>query len=520
MQTLEDRIIWDRDDFLAGFIPDPAASFRWNETGAMNMSNIDAFGPNGIGTIIPGRNPTSRGTVNTAALVSIDMDSDGDFAYALGADIHRFDVSADALTKASPWPRAITYDGVTAGGTLGQIVRYRMRSTKAMFYSYVAATANGVGNVGVYDIVNNAFDDDFMSTIPTTAGTASGSTMVPLLPTSDDRLLVGGYDSNQGKIHAYTPSNNTYAKNVLNLPFFMEPVGMVEEENGFDTVIFATTARGRNRRGRAKAFWWSIDRPASWYKASPIPDDECVAPFAAFGTVGCFTRSRTTSSSGFGDRMSVLRIFEDGQWNPKYHWNGSLPVIDGVEIQDNTVVWNSDGKLYRWGPRWDKYPAATFQETAGSGSTSGFVKSLSNATTVYKLYASSGTGTSGIENFAGFNTANWRGCAGAPKFPFGKKGKVTGVQVHLAGGSGGNGRSLKLSLVNEAFTASEIFSNLTDFTSTDALRKFSPENFTARVIEFSALSPFVEWGTGSGSSDAPGIERVEIFYELVDIRRS
>src|SRR3990167_7336472 len=105
MQILDDRIIWDREDFLAGFIADPAASFRWSETGAANMSNIEAFGPNGMGTIIVGRNPTSRGTVNTAALVSIDMDPAGNFAYCLGSQVHRFSVAADALTKDATWPQ-------------------------------------------------------------------------------------------------------------------------------------------------------------------------------------------------------------------------------------------------------------------------------------------------------------------------------------------------------------------------------------------------------------------------------
>lgn len=515
MQILSDRIIWNREDFLAGFIPDPAASFRWNETGAMNMTNIDAFGPNGIGVIMPGRNPTSRGTANTSELISIDMDPEGNSAYALGTDLHQFDVTTDVLTKDATWPHSISWAGGAGSGTAGQVVFYHTAATaRAVLYSYNTATT---GNVGMYDVVSNVFDDDFMSTVPT-SGTTLANVMHPLCVTSDDRTLMGDYRSNQGKIHSYKGVSNTMEVNVLNLPFNMKPVGIVEEENGFDTVVFATTSSGLNRRGKAKAFWWSIDRPASWYKSSPIPDDECAAPFVAYGTVGCFTRSRTTSSSGSGDRMSVLRLFEGGQWVPKYHWNGGLPVVDGVEIQDHTVVWNSDGVVHRWGPRWNKYPAAAFQETRCSGTHSGFIKSLSNATTVYKLYASSAPNTPAIENFAGFNTANWRGCAAAPTFSFGKKGKVIGSMIHLAGGSAGGGRTIKLSLVNEAFTASPVFSDLGSFTSTEALKRYLPEQFTTRVIEFSAISPFIEWETGSGSSNASAIERLEVFFEEVDIR--
>jgi len=514
MQILVDRIIWDREDFLAGYVPDPSAAFSWSETGAAVMINIETFGASGVGTILPGGNPTSVGTVNTAVLVSADFDHSASFAYLLGADLHQFDVSSDTLTKNATWPHTMTHGSTTGGGTLGQIVLYRTATAKAMFYSFATGTLT---DVGVYDIDNNGFDDDFMSTIPSSPGTMTAGFMAPLLATSDDRLLMGTYVANQGKIHSYKASNNTRETNVLNLPFFMEPVGMVEEENGFDTVIFATSARGTNRRGRAKAFWWSIDRPASWYKASPIPDDECSAPFVFMGTVGCFTRSRTSSVSS-STKTSVLRIFEDGRWIPKFHWGGSLPAINGVEIQDNTVVWNSDGKIYRWGPRWNKYPIATFQETAGSGSTSGLLKSLSNATTAYKLYISSGTGTSGIENFGQFNTASWQGGSAAPKFPFGKKGKVTGVQVHLAGGSAGGGRSIKLGLINEAFTNTNIFSDLSSFTSTDAIKKYLPESFTARIVEFSAIAPAIEWATGSGASNAAGIERVEVFFETVDIR--
>ena len=130
---------------------------------------------------------------------------------------------------------------------------------------------------------------------------------------------------------------------------------------------------------------------------------------------------------------------------------------------------------------------------------------------------SSGTGASGLEKFSGFGTGSWQGASAAPVFGFAQKGKVSGVQVHIVGGSSGGGRTLKLELLNEAFTVSEVFSSFSSFTNDEAMLKYLPESFTTRLIEFSAIAPKLSWDTGGGSTNASAIERVEVFFESVAI---
>src|SRR3990167_4627650 len=448
------RITWDQEDFLAGFVPDQTATRHYNETGAITQSGVDMFIQGSPGSLNVGQTPTTVGSASGAALVSIDMDPTANVSYMLGQDVYSFDVTTEVFTNNATFPHVIDHGHASETGVLGQIIHFGSASS-AMFYSFNDATD---GDVGVYFVAQSSFDDNFMSTVPTNGAALTAGRAHPIFVTSDDRLLIGDYTTNHGRIHSFKWTTMAFEANVLNLPLFMEPVGIVEEENGFDTVVFATTARGQNRRGKSKAFWWSIDRPASWYKASPIPVDEVSAPFAAFGTVGCFTKG------GNQGGYSSLRLFENGQWIEKFHWSGALPVIGGVDVQDNTVVWCSAGKRYRWGSRFSKYPIATFQEAnSDAGTSSGALKSLSNSTTS-GFYMSSGTGNSLLEKFSQFGTGTWQGTNAAPRFAFGKQGKITGVVTNFSGGASGGGRTIKLDLNNETFGGSEVFSCVSSYT--------------------------------------------------------
>lgn len=518
MKILEDRIIWDRDDFLAGYVPDPQASFRYNENGAAAMSNIDVF-TIGPGVLSVGLNPTNiTGTSGGGSPVpnSVLHDFTIDFAvltgYALGTDLHQVNTDTDTLTTTGGWPHALTAHGghTTPTGALGSVVVANRSGTRKLFYSW---TDNTDWDVGEFDL-SSTFDDDFMSTVPTTPLATTDLTdgvgkPHPLIYTSDNLVLMGS-----GRyVHAYKCSTNTFQSKVLTLPAGYDVVGFAESEEGYDTVVFATTSRttglSTNKRGRSQTFWWSIDRPASWYKSPPIPDDDVSAPFAAFGTVGCFTGHRTKGSN------VSLRIYEDGRWVPKFHWSGSLPTVGGVEIHENTVVWNSSGALYRWGPRYEKYPVSTQQFASMSGTTSGFLKSAIRSTSD-TFYVSSGTGTSGIQKLTQFGTGSWQGASASPNFPLGKKGKVVGVQVYLAGGAAGGGRTTKLGLVNEAFQSNTVFSGLDDFTNTDDIKKYMPEAFETAFTGFSAIAPLVTFEAGGGASNVTAIRQIEVFYELVD----
>lgn len=518
MQILPDRLIWDSEDFLAGFIPEhQSGSFLYNVNGAATMSSFDPFiiAP---GVACVGANPTNiSGTsgggspVPNSVLVDATLDLGGNNAYALGTDVQKFQVSpSNVFSTTAPFPHAIDHGHTNETGALGAIVFYHTPGTaNVVFYSFNDDTD---GSVGTYDVSIDAFNDSYLNTVPTGAAALTLGKAHPLFVTSDDKMLIG----NGNKVNMYdgsTTGGGTYSTNVLNLPQGYEVVGFTEPEDGYDTWVFATTARGTTKRGRSKAFVWSIDRPASYYRSPVIPDDECSAPFSFLGTVGCFTRSRSSNA------RSVLRIYEGGVWVPKYYWSGELPTVGGVEIQNNSVVWNSAGTIYRWGPYAGQFNAMTWQPQSCSGTSSGFVKSFSNGTTS-GLYASSGSGTSGVQTFTQFATGSWRAGQAAPPFPQGKIGKITSVQIHLIGGASGGGRTLKLGLIDDTGTLNEVFSGLSTYTSTDTMKKYLPEAFTIRMDTFVSVAPRLDWETGSGASNVTSVRKIEVFYESVDVANS
>ena len=507
----ESKIVWDRDDFVAGYSPisqsapaDGQAN-RFNQTGAANMSNIDPFRTNPPGILWPGADTVATTGTTGSVFQSAMADDATTFVYMLGTSFNRYDVSVEELSTTGGFPYSIT--PTAASGVLGQtVVHYTgSTSTTAVLYSYNYGTA---GNVGAYYPNSGTFDDDFMSTVPT-SGAVLGTASHPMLTTSDDLVLIGDRD----KVHSFRASTQTMSTNVLNLPVKYETVGFVEDEIGYDTWVFATTARATDRRGRAKAFVWSVDRPASYYKSPPIPDDECAAPFYFMGTVGCFTRSRSSGS------RSVLRLYENGRWVPKYYFTGPLPVIDGVEIQNNTVVFNTGGEIHQWGPYAEAWPAAGFHIATVSSGSSGFIKAIGINSSTTSIYLSGDT--TRIRKLANFtDTATWIGMAAKPDLPLKKKMRVTAVQLHMMGGA--TTRDLSLSLLTETFSGNiSVFSAVSGAATNDTVRAYLQENFETRddtpTVSF---APSLTWASGSGSTSAPGVERIEVFYELVDFIQS
>lgn len=509
------KIVWDREDWLAGYAPsvDISRTARVrNETGALTMQDFDTHLTT-LGYAYPGPLPTTVGTAPTGVLVSAEIDDAAVYAYLLGPELHRYDVTTDTLSSSAGFPHTIDDGHAGETGALGQVVAHRTKGTaSAIFYSFNDDTD---GNVGVYYTASGQFHGAFMSAVPSGGAALTAGKSHPLLVTSDDLLLMG--DAN--KVHAYKQLDESVSRNALNLPSNYEVVGMVEDPIGYDTWVFATTARGTNRRGRSKAFVWSIDRPASYYKSPPIPDDEVAAPFVLDGFVGCFTRSRSVA------HKSVLRLYENGEWKPKYYFTGDLPAPGGVDIQNNTVIFNTNGVIHRWGPYGTRTNPASHQfATIASGTNGGFLRAIGTNSTSTSLYGSSGSGNNGVVKFSSnyATSATWQGCESRPDLPFGKKMKVTAVAIQLHYG-GAVGRSLNMSIITEGATGA--IGVFTDFAGTsdskDTIITYQQENFSTRDDTYTAsIAPLLSWGSGSAATSAPGIEKVEIYYELVDYVRS
>lgn len=522
------KIVWDRDDFVQGFsrsaqsATSNGVSQRYNETGASNMSNIDPFYPQ-PGLLYPGTGVATLGTANAPSQPITDaaLEYSGANFYGISSDINLQKIAVNpqiVYQTGSPWAHPIgkNFTGTahsghaTAVSSTGAVTIGNRGGTLKLYYSWGDTTD---WDVGEFDLTST-FNDDFMSSVPSgPTNPLSGSDLTdglgkahPLLYASANRLLIGS-----GRYtHVYNCSANNLSTKVLTLPVGMEQVGFLEKD--YDYWVFATTARGTNYRGRCAAYLWSIDMPAGYYRVIPIPDDECSAPFiTADGAVGCFTRSRSPGG------RSVLRIFNGIAWEPKYYWTGSLPSIGGVEVQANTVLFQSDGKVHYWGVYAQKWAEAGVQMTSLGGTSNGFIKSFSSADSVRGLFASSGAGTTGgIESFSGYaSSSTWRGMLAKPELGLRKKMKIKAVQVSFVGGSSTQ-IGLQMDLITEAFSgAITVFTGDTGHGGTDSVKTWYQEDFYSRDDTLtSCVTPSFTWSQLTGLTSAPGIQQVEIYYDI------
>jgi hypothetical protein len=505
MRITKEKIVWDEQDFVKGFVPVQGNSFRTIGDGLANMNNFYPFWTPGIA--LPGFNPSSvtnvAATKPSAAILDMAMDSGSATAYGVGGtDLQEFSISGNSLTVTGSFPYTITAHGGHNTVSAQSVAFYNVSGVQRVFYSW---NDNTDWDVGTY-IVGGAFDDDFMSTVPTTPLTGTDLTggqgkLHPLYVAGDDILYIGS-----GRyVHAYNGATNTFSAQFLDLPVGYEVVGFAEDE--FDLVVFATTGRYTSavRRAKSRAFFWSADRPASYYKSKDLRDDDVSAPFAFAGTVACFTGYRTGG-------QCALRVYDGTEFKPVFYWTGSLPSVGGWEVWNNMAVWNSAGAVYMYGSFRDVFTPAGFQIATGSGTTSGFIKSLVSGS----LYMSSGIGTSGgLQILSNFGTGDMNTKTAFPEFGAGQRGKITCVQVTSTGSSSG-GRSLKISLVPETLVASEVATITSVTAATKTVFKYEIEDFTDRLEEFTSLRLFVQWLSGSGATDAIPIKMVEVFYEPIN----
>jgi hypothetical protein len=510
MRIEPDKIVWDREDFMAGLVPDFTNGVCFGAKGAAYMESFNPLSWSPPGIAYPGFLATSlsgvtAGPVPDAVLVDAAVDDTGTNGYALGGNkLHQITTGFTVLNTAGSWPHTIAGAGVHAAhntftGVLGSVVQYNVSGLPRTFYSYGDNIDWDVGTV----TPGGTFDDDFMTSVPTTPLGTTAADLTdgqgkphPLYPAADGIL----YEGSGRFVHSYDGPNNTFYSRVLDLPIGYDITGFAED--GTDLVSFGTTGRGTAKRATARAFWWSADRPASYYKEVKLDDNDVSCPFNYNGTMGCFTRNRSNKS--------VLRLWDGTGFVPKFYWTGSLPTVGGAEIWNNMVLWNSDGKMYGWGSFKGEYPEGAFQLMSGSGTTSGFLKNLTGTT----LYASSGTGTNGgLQSFGNFGTGLWTGLTAIPEFGLGKRGRIRSVQGTFTAASSG-GRSLSLYLTAEGGVA-KLIQTITSITAANTTLRWDPENFTDNLEQFNLLRPELIIGAGSGSSDAIPLEKIEVFYEPI-----
>ena len=521
-------IRFDATDFLSGLSPQYSASVGAGTANYFNgkLMAASAFNPyRALGYAAPGCQPTD--VTNVASVTgmirnfTLGSESSVDYAYGVENDalLQRLVISTKTLSSGGGWPHTTAGTGTITGN---DIITYNCNiggtSRACVFYSFNDSGA--AWNVGNFNTSSGAFDDDWMSTIPAGALSPSGNNKPhPFIVGADDILYMG--DGNiLSALDGATGANGTFTATALTLPagYVISSFAKLPDY----LVIFAyysssgpAVAPPVTTSSFATAFLWNyLDLDPTY--VIPLQDNVVTAGFEFGGTVGCFTQGAKPVQEG-ENRFCTIQIMNGLNFETKELFIGNPPIHGGVEVVDDSVQWNTDGVVHCWGTPMLDTPAGLNKLSAGTGTTSGALRTFGGLLGFQVM--SSGSGTSGgAQSFAlgTYSTGNLQTGSAAPNLPIGTVARVKRVAIQYGKTSSG-GRALALSLYKEGGTEIPVVSALTAITTTNI------NTFVDRRVDGTEFGPFSElslaltWSTGSGSADSPVVRAVEVDFEAVSI---
>lgn len=545
------KITWDKDDWLSGLhpaysdnatdVPVPVGNYQL--TAATSMNPYRAFG-----YAAPGFNPTDVtgvSVVTSAAIRRIVLGYDntapgGYYGYGvqLGSLFFQIDPTTGELTNDGTWPRTIT----SASGTVQGLdcVNYsaRIGGTRAprIFYSFNNANAtagNPLWNIGTYDL-NNTMDVDFMTTAPatpldstSTSTSAHGSYKYdhPMIVGDDDILYIG--DGNY--LHAYDGADTSdpdgkFFPQVLVLPdsFRITSFAKLKQRlvifgyKEWDTGAVATASTFYNTE--AKAYFWDYlsNDP---YDSVNLNDNYCNGAFEYRGTVGCFTQGRRPVSSS--SQFSKMLLFNGDEFDCVGTFNSNIPGYGGVQVVGDTVMFvgtfnGSAATVYQWGSPYPGFPNGLNRVTTGSG-TGTEKGALCQLSSSLQVLSTGATTSGGLQKITGlYNTGSFSPALAEPEYEEGLTGRVKSVTITLAKTSSG-GRDITVSLIGNDLTNTPIISNVSTIDSSNIKKKYEFTSSGGFGPRFDDIKPVITWGSGSGSSDAPVLQTLEVEFETENL---
>lgn len=542
-EIANNKIIFDQSDFLSGM--HPAFSSGVTSTPIPRASNQMLTFSSGMnpyryfGYASPGFAPTDVTNVSVVTgtpirKIVMAAESGTYYGYGINSGALVFEIDADtgALSNAGAWPHTIT---ATSGAEEGlDVVVYsaKVGGTKAprIFYSYNnngATSGDALWDVGMYALDGSTFDDDFMTTAPatpldaddsSTTSSASDRMPHPMIVGDDDILYIGdgnflhGYDGssaadNDGKFFAQVltlPSTfriTAFAKYQSRLAIFgyyqPDPLASANPSSFYNTV--------------AKVFWWdylNLDP----YDADDLNDNYVSCAVEYQGTIACFTQGRKPVP--LSNQFAKMLIYNGSEFETVTMFDKNAPVNGGAEVVGDTIMWNSQGQIMQYGSPYPGFPNGLNKACNGSGTVSnGALRSIS---TTLQLASTGITTTGGLQKItSGFGTGSFATSVVQPNFPPGQYGRVQSVKIAFAATASG-GRVLDLYLFGNGLAPVQILDGVSTIDSSNIVREYRAETFPSDIF-FSDLALAVQWGTGSGSTDAPVIKSVEVTFEVKNI---
>lgn len=412
-----------------------------NKNQAGTMTNIDMTNPGYI-TQGPGianlTNGTQAEAVTTLIKGATDFAVTSDVAYGIGgAKLYKF--SSTTVTSDGTWPRTIDKAAQTAED--GEDVAYY---GGYLFYSY--NHSNTLGDIGRYDL-SATFDDDFMSTVPTTANTLTGGVPHPMVAAGNDVL----YIANGRYVSSY--DGTSFVQQALDLP-----VGVVIQDLAWNSDRLWISANKTNLTGAnknsASVYLWD-GTTASWDLEIKIMGT-VGAMHVRNGVLFVFYQDITSTGGfklGYVDGSRIIDVS---------NFTGSVPAFYQTTDYKDYILWSSSGNIFGWGSGDKDLPVKLFQLADGGYSTVGAVVCpfgtpiiASTESTNYKLAKFSGYDTNSSVKYLMFDIT------GDSKVP----GTIDGIRINFEKLTSGARVDWKL-LNNQGVT---IYSDIISFTKLGAV---------------------------------------------------
>lgn len=383
---------WDADDWLSGLTPD----WGLNETettigkGFSTSTGIDPFRRPGY--LSPGYDPLSA--TNNSVIDAMQKNGVvyGAYAYTIGGDkLHKMDILTNTIVNdigsGGYWPHTISAHGGHSSVVGSDVAIYYVGSTPYLFYSWSDGTD---GDVGRFDL-SSTFDDDWMSTVPTSAAVQSTTNPHVFVQGTDNRLYISnGRYMNQ--FYGQSGGNGTYSEARLKVP--TDSIITSFAKTGDNLVLFAykstSSYSGSYYKGECAAYFWDYSSEDPW-KVIPIPGNYINGGFSMSGIVGCFVQGAAALLNSSG-KQSRLFMYDGSVFSPKVGFIDNIPGHGGVEVIDDVIYWNAASYIYQYGSPHLGLKGALNRITKLDGSTSeGMLRNFANTTMV----GSAGTTSSG-----------------------------------------------------------------------------------------------------------------------------
>jgi len=436
-------IVWDANDWAAGLSTGVGQggtpiikSNKQNRT----LSNIDPFRSHGF--VAPGAFPAEATNSNIlgGAIVAGVVSSNYTTVYGIdtGGKIHSYNQTTNTLLNSGGFPRTIA--GTSPVGQDCIIYKHNSGSLTtqvfSLFYSYYN---NANWDVGAY--VNlTTFDDDFMSSVPTTPlDITSGDGDSTQQRTSPHIMCIGAddilYIGSGRYIHAYdgaTGINGTFYSQVLSLPQGFVVTGLVKYDDQLLICgnYFTADAGSAASSGDALVYVWDYNT-LDIVKVVPLKDFNVASMFIWRGQPFVITYGSIESRG----QMRLKQIVGNAA-NKITDFNQSVvPVFRGVDSSNQVLYVNCGGNIVTVGSVLtdDGYEVNNITSMATSGG-SGWFKIIPDNNLTYIASCSDGATSYKLSKYVpvastGYQTGTYRSGFTDPIFAPGKMGRVKSVVV-------------------------------------------------------------------------------------------